>query len=407
MRTRPLSRTTLATRAAALLLSSLLAASAHAYTFNYIVPDMRLSVSQSGGSACPVPFRVLIASGVINRRWSTALSSTPVTILSSDQTPTGRLNEIEAVILESFAVWTGVTGTTLTPPSLSALARVSAQDACNFDGVNSICLDQSDGAFTPGVLAFTRVVVADHLGAQIGSSPAASQLGQILDADVYFNPSDSRTTFATPAALAPNPSAYDLESVLAHELGHFFGFSHSAVWRAMLFPFAPAPGTFTGSRPAAQQPDAPLAEDDRTGLRVLYPDPADTVHMGSISGRILPANPLSLPLSPSGVTGIYGPHVVALDAATGAVVAGLVAGWSCSGAGPVQFDGSFGFDRLALGESYKLYAEPLTGPAAPSTVSNATATVCRNSTDPGWPTPFACVVPPVTTNFTTRIRGTP
>jgi hypothetical protein len=55
-----------------------------------------------------------------------------------------------------------------------------------------------------------------------------------------------------------------------------------------------------------QQPDAPLGDDDRTGLRVLYPDPADTVHTGSIQGRILPANSLSLPGSPPGVTGKFG-----------------------------------------------------------------------------------------------------
>ena len=175
-----------------------------------------------------------------------------------------------------------------------------------------------------------------------------------------------------------------------------------------MYPFAPPPGTFVGSRPTAQQPDAPLAEDDRTGLRVLYPDSADTAHTGSITGRILPANPLSLPASPSGVTGIYGAHVVALDAATGSVAAGVVTGWSCSASGPAQFDGSFRLERLAVGASYKLYAEPLTGPADPSTVKNSTATVCRNSsTDPGWPAPFACVTPAVTTNFTARIRGTP
>jgi hypothetical protein len=38
----------------------------------------------------------------------------------------------------------------------------------------------------------------------------------------------------------------------------------------------------------------------------LYPDPADALNVGSLSGRILPANPLSLPASPPGVTGIFG-----------------------------------------------------------------------------------------------------
>lgn len=215
-------------------------------------------------------------------------------------------------------VWTGVSGTTLVPAA-APLTRTSTQNACGPDGVNSVCFDQADTAFTPGVLAFTRVITTDRLGVQVGSSAVSTQLGQILDADIYFNPGDSNTAYATPQALAANPKAYDLESLLTHELGHFLGFSHSAVWSAIMFPFAPAPGTFSGTRPTTLQPDAPLGEDDRTGLRVLYPDPADVVHQGSISGRILPANPLALPASPPGVTGVFGTQVVAVDASSGAV----------------------------------------------------------------------------------------
>ncbi len=62
-----------------------------------------------------------------------------------------------------------------------------------------------------------------------------------------------------------------------------------------MFPFAPAPGTYAGARPALQLPDAPLADDDRTGLRVLYPDPGVTLYVQSIQGHNLPANPTSLP----------------------------------------------------------------------------------------------------------------
>jgi hypothetical protein len=141
---------------------------------------------------------------------------------------------------------------------------------------------------------------------QSGSGTPSAEIGEILDADVYFNPSDPHTTYATPAGLSSTPAAYDLESLLTHELGHTLGFSHSAVWSAMMFPFAPTPGTFSGTRPSAGQAGAPLGEDDRTGLRVLYPDAGDVVRTGSIRGRIVNANPLSLPLSPPGVTGVFG-----------------------------------------------------------------------------------------------------
>jgi hypothetical protein len=381
---------------------------AHSYALNEVVPDVRQPANTSGGSACPVHAHQLTSAGGLSFRWSTVLGSNPTTILTQDQTPTGSLNEIAQVIQQSLAVWTNVTGTTLTPASLTPLTTVSVANACGTDGINSICFDQPDMAFTPGVLAFTRVVTADTIGIQLGNGPASTELGQILDADIYFNPSDSLTSFATPLALSANPGSYDLESILTHELGHALGFSHSAVWSAMMFPFAPAPGTFSGQRPTTQQPDAPLADDDRTGLRVLYHDPNDTLYVGSIQGHILPANPISLPSAPPGVTGVFGAHVVALNATSGAVIAGTMGGWSCTAPGPVQFDGNYEIDQLAIGQSYMIYVEPLDGAVAPADVSDALVSLCRNSsTDPGWPPLQGCVVPPADTSFTTAVRPSP
>ena len=224
---------------------------AHGYAFDEIVPDVRQPASVSGGSACPVAAHEIVAPGAIAEQWSTVLGTNPVTILTQSQTPTGRLNEIEQAITQSMAVWTGVSGTTLVPGTFAPIARTATQNACGADGVNSICFDQIDGAFTPGILAFTRVITADVIGVQVGTGVPATQVGQILDADIYFDPSSSTITFATPAALATTPTAYDFESLMTHELGHTLGFSHSAVLNAMMYPFAPAPGTFTGMRPTS------------------------------------------------------------------------------------------------------------------------------------------------------------
>lgn len=383
------------------------AITASGYSFNEIVPDVRQPASVSGGSACPVPAHQLVSQGSIAVQWSTVLGTNPQTILTSDQTPTGSLNEIQGVIQQSLGVWTGVAGTSLTPSSLGPLTQVATADICGTAGLNSICFDQPDAGFTPGVLAFTRVTTADAIGIQLGNA-VSTEVGQILEADIYFNPNDSQVTFATPLALSANPQSYDLESILTHEFGHFLGFSHSAVWSAMMFPFAPAPGTFTGVRPTAEAPDAPLADDDRTGLRTLYSDPSDTTYVGSIQGLILPANPLSLPTAPPGVTGIFGAHVVAVDVSTGNVIAGTLGGWSCQAPGPVQFDGTYAFTNLPVGHTYFLYAEPLDGAVSPSDVSDALETLCQNATTaPGWPPAQACMVPAVNSQFTTRVLPAP
>jgi hypothetical protein len=378
---------------------------ASGYAFDQIVPDVRQPASVSGGSACPVPSHDVIAPGAIAEQWSTVLGTNPVTILTQNQTSTGRLNEIEQVITQSMAVWTGVSGTILVPGTFAPVSRTATQNACGSDGVNSICFDQADGAFTPGILAFTRVITADVIGVQVGTGAPSTEVGQILDADIYFNPSSSMITIATPAALATARTAYDFESLLIHELGHTLGFSHSAVFAAMMYPFAPAPGTFSGRRPTAQQLDAPLGDDDRTGLRVLYPAPGDTVNVGSLSGQIVAANPLSLPSSPPGVTGIFGAHVVAVDVASGAVIGATLGGWSCAAPGPAQFDGTYEISHLPVGHSYQVYAEPLDNTVYPPLVSPATGSLCRNpTTDAGWPPLQACVVPAVNTSFTTRMR---
>jgi hypothetical protein len=209
----------------------------------------------------------------------------------------------------------------------------------------------------------------------------------------------------TPGALAQpqGQGAYDLESLLTHELGHWMGLDHSAVIRAMMFPFAPPPGQFLGNRPDGSVPDGPLADDDRTGIRAQYPDPNDTLNVGAIRGRIIPANPFALatfaaPSPGVPVTGMVGAHVVAVDSDTGSVIAGTLAGWSCDAANPpTQFDGSFDLERLPVGHIYNLYAEPLVGLELPGDFSDVFRGLCSSSVEP------TCAAPPVNTNFNVRI----
>lgn len=378
-----------------------------AYVFDTTAPS-------TGG--CPQLDRwSLSPANPLIRRWSTSLPLAPPAILTSapDQT-SAQLDEIGQAIADSFAAWTGVSGTTFNatayPGLVAPMTRVNAQNACsndgetNVDGLNTICFNQASAAFTTGVLAFTRVITANAPGVSIGSGPPSAFAGQILDADTLFR-RDGQATFATPQALATpqGQGAYDLESLLTHELGHWFGLDHSAVWRAIMFPYAPPPGQFLGQRPTAQIPDGPLADDDRTAVRALYPDPNDSAHAGSIRGRIVPANPFALaaiPPASSGrfVTGIVGASVVAVDAESGSVVAGTLSGWTCHAASPpLQFDGSFDIERLPVGHNYVLYAEPLDGLATPSAFGVALGALCPQSGA------SACTLPPVNANFNPRV----
>lgn len=351
------------------------------------------TIGSSGG--CPELTRFNV-SKTIDRRWNTSLSTNIVTVAT---TTTARRDEVAASIQTSFSAWIGVGGTTLSG-RLGPLGTITA--SCRFDDAfNTICFNQNDTFFgdNPGVLAFTRVLSAERIGEPLGTK-TASFVGEILDADVYFRPTG--VTFATPGALTG--SHYDLETVLTHELGHFFGFSHSSVWRAMMWPFVPPKGRFTGDRPTAQRPDAPLADDDRVGLRILYPDLTDAVNVGTISGHVLPANPIALATMPApspgrSVTGIFGAHVIAVDADTGAVVAGTFAGWTCSLSDlPTRFDGSYVFERLPLGRNYKVYAEPIDGPTDAGNISGFLDSLCRTGTN------NACTEPTLNSNFTTRVR---
>ncbi len=400
----------LALAAISILIGALVDPTAKAYLIDTVNP-------QSAG--CPVhELWNLSAANPMNRQWSTSLPSAPATLVTAASAGSAaQLTEIEQAIANSFGAWFGVSGitfnTTAYPGLLSPLARVTSAESCtndqesNVDGHNTICFNQASDGFTSGVLAFTRVIAANAPGASVGSGPPAAFAGQILDADTLFR-NDGQATFATPSGLASvqGAGAYDLESLLIHELGHWFALDHSGVWRSIMFPFAPPPGQFLGDRPTPQAPDGPLADDDRTGIRSLYPDPNDTLDIGAIRGQVLPANPFALALEPAPslgttVTGIFGAQVVAVDAATGAVIAGTLSGWSCNPASPpVQFDGSFNIERLPVGHSYLIYAEPLTGVATPDDFSGALDDLCTAATP-------SCITPDVNTNFNPQFLPSP
>lgn len=150
--------------------------------------------------------------------------------------------------------------------------------------------------------------------------------GQIVDADMLFNPNRNFSTDTAGVGI-------DLRSVATHEAGHLFGISHSAVEAATMFP-ALQPGA--GSRD--------FSEDDV--LMAFMADPVAAALAGAtiLEGTVLKGDDQS--------------------PARGAVVYVRAAGSQSWLANSYTFpDGSYRFVGLTPG-SYELYVHPLDGSTA-------------------------------------------
>jgi hypothetical protein len=136
---------------------------------------------------------------------------------------------------------------------------------------------------------------------------------------------------------------------------------------------------------------APMAMPDPTAVTVTAESQVNPFALAQFAA----------PSPGSAVSGMVGAHVVAVDADTGSVIAGTLGGWSCDATNPpTQFDGSFDLERLPVGHSYSLYAEPLVGLALSGDFNDVFTGLCSSSVEP------TCSPPLVNTNFNVRILPT-
>jgi hypothetical protein len=135
--------------------------------------------------------------------------------------------------------------------------------------------------------------------------------GEITEADIVINPYPYSQSGA-PLQFSTDETAgtYDLESTLAHEIGHLLGLSHSHVIGATMQTSQALNGTY--GLPATTE--RTLSEADETAVRSLYDLGIKT---GSIEGRIL--NSIDGSLRPAA-----GAHVWFEDVETGKVVVSSV-----------------------------------------------------------------------------------
>ena len=256
---------------------------------------------------------------------------------------------LQDTVTAAFNTWSTAPNTAL-PLSRGADSQISSPA---FDGVNLICFTCSTDFSSDGTLAVTFTTTANGAGADDKHGGKSRFAGQILDADILFNPA---LTFSMDGG-----SGSDLQTVLTHEIGHFLGLDHSAVVKAMMFPYAPPM-------------ERTLGWDDVAGISALYPKANADLQTGSISGRVAMTDG----------SAVFGAHVFADSATSAPGYPGTV---RKTPIGTLTMpDGSYEIEGVPP-DRYTVAAEPLDGPVTNADVANFSPAMGKAT---------------VQTNFTTR-----
>lgn len=165
--------------------------------------------------------------------------------------------------------------------------------------------------------------------------------GEISEADIVINPYPySETGAVLQFSTDATPGTYDLESTLAHEIGHLLGLGHSQVIGATMQAAQALNGTY--DLPAITE--RTLSEADEAAVRGLYGVREKGEGTGSIEGRLLSS--IEGRLMPATAA-----HIWIEDLTTGKVMAS-----SLTAAG-----GRFSFGSVPLG-NYRAMVEYLDQP---------------------------------------------
>ena len=255
--------------------------------------------------------------------------------------------EQAVVFRDSFQQWMEVS-TALVSFTEGASTNVSVKPG--FDQINVITTNVTSADFSStalgltGTFSFTTTGL-DEFGRTIDFP------GQIIEADIMFNPQTSYSTSET----TPE-GTFDLASVATHEVGHLLGLDHSNILSSTMFPTVVAGASFPRDTEV----------DDRIGISTIYPA-TSFASFGALSGTVRTTANVA----------VFGALVVAVDS-NGQATASAV----------TDPNGEFTIQGLEAG-TYTVYAEPMNQPFTSGNVFTLAQSYPGNT---------------VNSNFTVRFR---
>jgi len=187
-----------------------------------------------------------------------------------------------------------------------------------FDGLNVVTFADTSTPLGSGVIAVTY----SWFRSEIGNDGLIRRA--VGEADISFS---TALEFST----SGEENRFDLQGVLTHEVGHLLGLDHSGLISSVMVPF--------GAH--SQLDQRTLAYDDIVGISETYPRGGVPADLGQIRGGIR-----------SGVTPVFGAHVVAVNSEGTPLVSALS-----------QSDGTYVLGYLPPG-AYRVYVEPLDLPVS-------------------------------------------